>query len=329
MADVFISYASEDRDRARKLASALEARGWSVWWDRKIAVGQTFDQVIEHELDTAKSVVVLWSKDSISSEWVKNEAGVAGERGVLVPALIDNVKLPLEFRRKQAADLVGWDGDASHEGFQMLCASVAARDDITCVAPLPSTRPPKLRVRWNRYWTIGAIALVAVVLGFGAYWGLTVARQQLPTLSSPRATAPESVSKSSSLLIESDGAKATAKAGDARISNYNRADILILARESESGAGIGSLTPRGDTGDANSVIPLPPGWRLDTTLVPPGGCTLQPTHIYNDGSGGYTLSVMTVARNGPCPWLKGEYRFQLLINVGQYRGGSMGKILIE
>ena len=74
MTDVFISYASEDRERARTLASSLETKGWSVWWDRRIIAGRTFDQVIEQELETAKCVVVLWSKDSIASEWVKNEA---------------------------------------------------------------------------------------------------------------------------------------------------------------------------------------------------------------------------------------------------------------
>ena len=30
MSDIFISYAREDLDRARRLASALESRGWSV-----------------------------------------------------------------------------------------------------------------------------------------------------------------------------------------------------------------------------------------------------------------------------------------------------------
>ena len=106
MSDLFLSYAHEDRHRAKSLAHVLEKQGWAVWWDRKIIAGQTFVQVIEHELGTAKCVVVLWSKHSVSSEWCKAEAAYAAERGVLVPAMIDRVNLPLEFRRKQTADLV-------------------------------------------------------------------------------------------------------------------------------------------------------------------------------------------------------------------------------
>jgi hypothetical protein len=33
MAGIFISYATVDRPTARRLADALEACGWSVWWD--------------------------------------------------------------------------------------------------------------------------------------------------------------------------------------------------------------------------------------------------------------------------------------------------------
>jgi len=126
MPDVFISYAREDRDRARLLADALQDRGWSVWWDRKIVAGQAFDQTIEQQLETASSVVVLWSAHSISSEWVRNEAGLASEREVLVPALIENVKQPLEFRRRQAADLTRWTGDPADPEFQALCDGIAA-----------------------------------------------------------------------------------------------------------------------------------------------------------------------------------------------------------
>jgi hypothetical protein len=175
MADIFISYANEDRERAGRLANALESCGWSVWWDRKIIAGQAFDQAIERELETAKCVVVLWSQNSIASEWVKNEAALAAERGVLVPALIERVKLPLEFRRKQTADLVGWDGDAAHEGFQALCTGVAAKVDPSQGAPSrPDARPVSGSSRkWP--WVWGAVAVMAVALGLAVYWGLTAA----------------------------------------------------------------------------------------------------------------------------------------------------------
>ena len=114
MSDIFISYASADRERARLLADALAQKGWSVWWDRTIPPGKEFDQVIEEALDAAKCVVVLWSKTSTASSWVKTEAAEAMRRKILVPALIDETKIPLEFRRLQAADLSQWQGEHSH-----------------------------------------------------------------------------------------------------------------------------------------------------------------------------------------------------------------------
>ena len=167
MTDVFISYANEDRDRAEKLASAFTAMGWSVWWDRKIVTGQAFDQAIERELETAKSVVVLWSRHSIASEWVKNEAAVASERGVLVPATIESVKLPLEFRRKQTADLTGWNGESSHSGFQAVCEGV-----VSTIGGAPWQQPLPRQVqkrRWNPRWALAATVLTAVAVGLGVY----------------------------------------------------------------------------------------------------------------------------------------------------------------
>lgn len=167
MTDVFISYANEDRERAARLASALGALGWSVWWDRKIIVGQAFDQAIERELETAKSVVVLWSNHSISSEWVKNEAAVAAGRGVLVPATIESVRLPLEFRRKQTADLSGWNGEPSHVGFQALCEGVS-----TAIGGAPLHQPiqrQEKKLRWNPRWGPAAIAILVVAVGLAVY----------------------------------------------------------------------------------------------------------------------------------------------------------------
>ena len=62
MADIFISYAREDRQKAEQLAHALECQGWSVWWDRTIPTGKSFDKVTQEALDAAQCVVVLWSK---------------------------------------------------------------------------------------------------------------------------------------------------------------------------------------------------------------------------------------------------------------------------
>src|SRR5262245_34461412 len=97
MNQVFISHASLNRDRAKQLATAMQAKGYKVWWDREIAAGQTFDEVIEKALDDSKCVVVLWSSTSVKSDWVKTEAAEAARRKVLVPALIDEAKIPLEF----------------------------------------------------------------------------------------------------------------------------------------------------------------------------------------------------------------------------------------
>lgn len=165
--DVFVSYASEDRDRAGQVARALEESGLSVWWDRKIVTGETFDQTIERQLESARSVVVLWSSASVVSEWVKSEAAVAAERQVLVPALIDDVKIPLEFRRRQTANLIDWGGDPAHEGFQALREGVTARLGMAAAprAPRPAV-PHGVQKRSWRVWTIAGavIGIVAIAL---------------------------------------------------------------------------------------------------------------------------------------------------------------------
>lgn len=101
MSDVFISYAREDKPRAELVAQALERECISVWWDRDIRPGKSYDQVIDAALDSAKCILVLWSKHSVASDWVKAEAAEGSRRGVLVPAFIEEAKLPLEFRNSR------------------------------------------------------------------------------------------------------------------------------------------------------------------------------------------------------------------------------------
>ncbi|HEV2801725.1 MAG TPA: toll/interleukin-1 receptor domain-containing protein [Pyrinomonadaceae bacterium] len=211
MADVFISYASRDRERAGKMASALEARGWTVWWDRKLIVGESYDQAIERELEAAKCVVVLWSKNAVLSEWVKNEAALAAERGVLLPALIDDVKLPLEFRRKQTADLVDWNGDSSHSGFTALCDGIAAKagaadiaaraGSATPASPQQSNSPAPSGSRQTRFPVLIVITLIAMAAAAGVYWA--VMRETPPSQLSTSREAVKSDAKVSSEIADS------------------------------------------------------------------------------------------------------------------------------
>lgn len=124
MADIFISYASEDRPRAKVLAEALEACGWGVWWDRKIPIGKSFHEVIEKAIADSNCVVVLWSRYSASSDWVRNEAEEGKRRGILTPALLEQVTIPLGFRHLQAANLFDWEPGSSHAEFNRLVESI-------------------------------------------------------------------------------------------------------------------------------------------------------------------------------------------------------------
>lgn len=107
MADIFFSYASEDRARVTPIVAALERRGWSVWWDREIVAGGSFEELIDAAIAEARCVVVAWSKHAVESRWVKNEALEGLERDVLVPILLEPVRIPVAFRQTQAADLTG------------------------------------------------------------------------------------------------------------------------------------------------------------------------------------------------------------------------------
>jgi len=108
MARVFLSYAREDLETARKLAAALVDAGESVWWDRHVHGGANFSTEIDRELKSAQVVAVLWSPTSIASAWVQDEAAEGRDSGRLVPAILDSVKPPLGFRQLQCVDLSAW-----------------------------------------------------------------------------------------------------------------------------------------------------------------------------------------------------------------------------
>jgi hypothetical protein len=139
VSDIFLSYAREDIAVATLLAPRLEAHGWSVFWDRRIPAGRRFPEVIAQQLEAAKCVIVLWSSAANASDWVLDEAEEARQRNVLAPALIEAVQPPMGFRRIHAADLIGWQGEPTHTGFQRLLEDVAHYVPPKPAAQTPST----------------------------------------------------------------------------------------------------------------------------------------------------------------------------------------------
>ena len=126
MADVFVSYSRSDKARVAPLVAAIEAKGWTVWWDPEIDAGQQFDDQIEAELLAASAVLVVWTPRSVASRWVRGEARDAAERGILVPVRFEDARLPIDVRSIQTTDLDKWEGDATSAPFLELLRSLTA-----------------------------------------------------------------------------------------------------------------------------------------------------------------------------------------------------------
>jgi hypothetical protein len=142
MADVFISYASEDRPHAERLARALEAAGFSVWWDvEDLPGGLSFNRAIQQALETAQRVLVLWSRASLESEYVEAEAYWAWQNKKLHSVRLgDDVVVRVPFNTSHARNLAAWDGSLDFPEFRRLTADLARI--IGPRAPAPSPAPP-------------------------------------------------------------------------------------------------------------------------------------------------------------------------------------------
>jgi len=127
MSSVFISYSSKDRKKAKMFVDLLEGAEFKTWWDKDIPPGARFDQAIDNALNSAKCILVLWSKNSIQSDWVLEEALEAQNRNILIPVKLDKVELPFGYRRYQAIDFSGWRGNSNSENVRIILNAVALK----------------------------------------------------------------------------------------------------------------------------------------------------------------------------------------------------------
>lgn len=142
MADVFISYAREDRETALRIAQGLSAMGLEAFWDTDIPPGQTWADYIEAKLVNSKAAIVLWSAHSTRSHYVREEARIARDKSRLIPALIEATPLPFGFGEVQTADLTQWRGDYNDQNWTRFAQAVYATVRGPDAAPPPRAAPP-------------------------------------------------------------------------------------------------------------------------------------------------------------------------------------------
>jgi hypothetical protein len=182
MADVFLSYSSQDRAIAAKVERALSAAGYDVFWDQETPPGSEWSNWIGEKLAQARCVVVLWSKASVKSRNIVHEATIAMEAKKLVPALIGTLsapEFPMGFYTVQAVDLRDFDG-REHPGMVRLLAAVHER--IGKGSGRPGAEMPPQPEASNTQPTVrmGSIALAALilaVLGVAAFYSGLVPRR--------------------------------------------------------------------------------------------------------------------------------------------------------
>jgi hypothetical protein len=127
------------------VAQALQRDGLTVWFDRDLPAHKSYADVIDTELAAAHAVLVLWSKASVQSEWVRAEANRARELHKLVQARSGDARLPLPFDQIQCAELGNWRSVRTHHGWSQIKRSIAELLGNEAAGRRPPTSAPTRR----------------------------------------------------------------------------------------------------------------------------------------------------------------------------------------
>jgi TolB-like protein/Flp pilus assembly protein TadD len=191
MPDIFLSYSREDQSTALRFAEGLRREGFEVWWDQALQAGDAFDKATETALEESRAVVVLWSKQSVDSRWVRAEATQAQQAQKLVPVTIEQCKRPIMFELTHTADLSHWKGAPEDASWRTLVGGlhrlVKKAGGVDAASAPPTSRSATKRMSGPVAWIALAAAAIVVV---AAGWALTRSRWPVTGLSGQVAGQP-------------------------------------------------------------------------------------------------------------------------------------------
>jgi hypothetical protein len=137
---LFISYASRDRDKVVELARALDSCGVSIWRDQdQILGGENYGPKIVRGIRSAKAVLVCCSDAAMRSKNVKQEIQLAWHYNVpCFPVLLE----PVSYSEQVEYWLTGWQYvELSNEPLHLALPKIVAGLRQMGVGPQHSPRP--------------------------------------------------------------------------------------------------------------------------------------------------------------------------------------------
>jgi len=108
---LFLSHNAKDKPFVRRLAAALEERGFRCWIDEsEIRFGDSLVRKVSDAIERIDFVVAVISRNSVDSNWVRQELDramtkeIANRRVVVIPVVTDRCDIPFFLRNKLYAD---------------------------------------------------------------------------------------------------------------------------------------------------------------------------------------------------------------------------------
>ena len=179
MAEVFVSYASADRDNAFRIASFLEGEGISCWIaPRDVPPGMEYGAAILQGIETSRALVLVLSEESNDSQFVRKEVERAVSKAKpVLPVRIREVKPSgsLEFFISSSQWVDAW-RSPMEQHLTQLAAAIRAIGG----APGAPVTGAKLQFKQQRKLNPKLLGAAAAVIVAAAAVGVFVWKPWLP-----------------------------------------------------------------------------------------------------------------------------------------------------